>query len=70
MAAETPSQRRLANALISLKGLQDGGQTVLRTNELSRDDREALVEAGFLQPVIKGCWRRPKTEPLLKVVPT
>lgn len=58
MAAETPSQRRLANALISLKGLQDIGLTVLRTNELSRDDREALVEAGFLKPVIKG-WYMP-----------
>ena len=58
MAAETPSQRRLANALISLKGLQDSGLTVLRTNELSRDDREALVDAGFLKPVIKG-WYMP-----------
>ena len=58
MAAETPSQRRLANALISLKRLQDRGLTVLRTNELSRDDREALVDAGFLKPVIKG-WYMP-----------
>ncbi len=58
MAAETPSQRRLANALISLKGLQDSGLTVLHTNELSRDDREALVGAGFLKPVIKG-WYMP-----------
>jgi len=58
MAAETPSQRRLASALISLKSLQDSGLTVLRTNELSRDDREALVNAGFLKPVIKG-WYMP-----------
>lgn len=58
MAAETPSQRRLASALISLKSLQDSGLTVLRTNELSRDDREAVVEAGFLKPVIKG-WYMP-----------
>jgi fido (protein-threonine AMPylation protein) len=58
MAAETPSQRRLANALISLKSLQDSGLTVLRTNELSRDDRESLVDAGFLKPVIKG-WYMP-----------
>jgi hypothetical protein len=56
MAAETPSQRRLANALISLKSLQDSGLTVLRTSELSRDDREALVDAGFLKPVIKGWY--------------
>ncbi len=58
MAAETPTQRRLANALISLKGLQDSGLTVLRTGELGRDDREALVAAGFLKPVIKG-WYMP-----------
>jgi len=58
MAAETPSQRRLANALASLKRLQDSGLTVLRTNELSRDDREALVDAGFLKSVIKG-WYMP-----------
>ena len=58
MAAQTPSQRRLANALISLKSLQDRGLTVLRTNELSRDDRESLVDAGFLRPVIKG-WYMP-----------
>ena len=58
MAAETPSQRRLANALISLKSLQDRGLSVLRTNELSRDDREALVAAGFLKPIIKG-WYMP-----------
>jgi hypothetical protein len=41
MAAEIPSQRRLASALTSLKSLQDSGLTVLRTSELSRDDREA-----------------------------
>jgi fido (protein-threonine AMPylation protein) len=58
MVVETPSQRRLANALISLKNLQDGGLTVLRTNELSREDRESLVDAGFLKPVIKG-WYMP-----------
>lgn len=58
MAAETPSQRRLANALVSLKRLQDSGSTVLRTNELSRGDREALVDAGFLKAVIKG-WYMP-----------
>lgn len=58
MAAETPSQRRLASALTSLKRLQDSGLTVLHTSDLSRDDREALVDAGFLKPVIKG-WYMP-----------
>ena len=41
-----------------MKRLQDSGLTVLRTNELSRDDREALVGAGFLKPVING-WYMP-----------
>lgn len=58
MATETPSQRRLANALVSLKRLQDSGLTVLHTTELSREDRESLVDAGFLRPVIKG-WYMP-----------
>ncbi len=56
MVPETPSQRRLANARISLKSLQDRGHMVLCTNELSRDDRESLVDAGFLKPVIKGWY--------------
>ena len=58
MPAQTPSQRRLAQALTSLKRLQDSGLSVLRSNELSRDEREALVEAGFLKAVIKG-WYMP-----------
>jgi hypothetical protein len=58
MAAETPSQRRLASALTSLKRLQDSGLTVLHTSDMSRDDREALVDAGLLKPVIKG-WYMP-----------
>ena len=58
MGAETPSQRRLTKALISLKSLQDSGLTVLRTSELSRHDRESLLDAGFLKPVIKG-WYMP-----------
>lgn len=58
MAADTPSQRRLANALTSLKRLQDSGQAVLHTSELTRDDRESLVDAGFLKPIIKG-WYMP-----------
>jgi fido (protein-threonine AMPylation protein) len=58
MAGDTPSQRRLAHALIALKRLQDEGLSVLRTNELSRLDRESLIDAGFLKPVIKG-WITP-----------
>ncbi len=58
MATETPSQRRLASALTALEGLQDSGTSVLHSNNLSRDDREAFLEAGFLKPVIKG-WYMP-----------
>lgn len=56
MATETPSQRRLANALRSLKELQGRGLSVLRSDELSRPDRESLVANGFLRPVIKGWY--------------
>lgn len=58
MTAETPSQRRLANALRALKELQGRGLNVLRSVELSRPDRESLVANGFLRPVIKG-WYMP-----------
>jgi fido (protein-threonine AMPylation protein) len=58
VALQTPAQRRLAAALRSLKLLQDSGMTVLRTSDLSRLDREALVAAGFLKPIIKG-WYMP-----------
>ena len=60
LATETPSQRRLARALIASKRLQDDGLAAVRSNELSRDDREALVDAGFLKPVIKG-WYMPSS---------
>ena len=44
--------------MTSLQSLQKAGSLVLRTAELSREDREALMRAGFLQPVIKG-WYMP-----------
>ena len=56
MADDTPTQRRLAHALMSLKRLHDDRIFVLRTSEMSRDDREALVSAGFLKPVIRGWY--------------
>lgn len=58
MTSETPSQRRLANALRSLKALQTSGLNVLRSAELSRADRESLVASGFLRQIIKG-WYMP-----------
>jgi hypothetical protein len=46
----------LAEALESLKALQDSGRVALRSQNLSRTQRERLVRAGFLQPVIKGWY--------------
>jgi len=54
--ATTPAQRRLAEALSELKSLQDGGRSVLRTEDLRRPSREALIDAGFLQPIIGGWY--------------
>lgn len=56
--ADTPSQRRLADALRALKALQDHDRHVLRWNDLSRLQREALLQAGYLRPIIKG-WYMP-----------
>lgn len=52
----SPAQRRLAAALRSLKALQNRGQVVVRSEDLERREREALVEAGFLQRVVKGWY--------------
>ncbi|TVP78386.1 MAG: Fic family protein [Gemmatimonadales bacterium] len=52
----SPAQRRLAAALRTLKEQQDQGRVVFRSAELDRHDREALVEAGFLRPVVKGWY--------------
>jgi hypothetical protein len=58
MAPPTPAQRRLAQALKSFKSLQDKGRHVLRSSELERADREALLRVGYLRPIIKG-WYMP-----------
>jgi len=52
----TPAQRRLAAGLIRLKQLQDNGSNVLRSKDLPRVEREALIDNGFLAPVIKGWY--------------
>lgn len=54
--AVSPAQRRLAAALQSLKRLQDRGQAVIRSADIGRREREALVAAGFLRPVVKGWY--------------
>lgn len=54
----TPAQRRLADALETLKRLQDAGKTVIKSAELSRTQRESLVKNGFLRLIVKG-WYMP-----------
>src|SRR5271166_1974545 len=49
----TPSEK-LAKSLAALKELQKDDRRVFQSNELSRTDRERLLEQGFLCEVIKG----------------
>ena len=58
MVTTTPSQRRLAQALKSFKARQDDGRYIMRSNDLGRAEREALMRAGYLRPIIKG-WYMP-----------
>ena len=52
----SPAQRRLADALRSLKALQSRGQVVIQSEHLERRQREALIQAGFLRRVVKGWY--------------
>ncbi|MBA2669608.1 MAG: Fic family protein [Gemmatimonadetes bacterium] len=54
--ARSPSQRRLADALRTLKQRQDQGQVVFRSVDFDRREREALMGAGFLRLVVKGWY--------------
>lgn len=56
MATTTPKQRQLARALTRLKALQDAGGQVYRSTEFKRSELTALVDAGFLQMVVKGWY--------------
>ena len=49
----TPHEK-LAVSLTALQSLQRGGRRVFRSDELSRVNRERLLQNGFLQEVIKG----------------
>jgi Fic/DOC family len=49
-------QAQLADALETLKALQDAGKIAIRSRDLKRTERERLVRGGFLQPVIKGWY--------------
>jgi len=47
---------KLANALEALERLQTNGLVAIRSVDLSRLDRERLVEAGFLKEVMRGWY--------------
>ena len=51
----TPAER-LADSLEELRKLQEENKTVLQTEELSRTNRERLLENGFLKEVIRGWY--------------
>src|SRR6202521_2067721 len=45
---------KLAESLTALQALQKSGRRVIQSSELSRVDRERLLENGFLRDVMKG----------------
>jgi hypothetical protein len=49
----TPNEK-LAASLTALQTLQKGGRCVFKSDELSRVNRERLLQNGFIQEVIKG----------------
>jgi hypothetical protein len=49
---------KLADSLSALKKLQDKGAVAIRTRQLSRTDRQRLLNAGFIREVMKG-WYTP-----------
>jgi len=51
----TPSEK-LASSLEVLKRIQDKGIVAIRSTELTRTHRVRLVEAGFIQEVLKGWY--------------
>lgn len=51
----TPQEKQ-ADALESLRELQERGIVAIRSSDLTRTDRQLLVKIGFLQPVMKGWY--------------
>ena len=49
-------QEKLADSLEALEALQDKGVVAVRSSDLSRTDRERLLQAGFLTEVMKGWY--------------
>ena len=58
-------QEQLADALQTLKALQDDGHVAIRSRDLGRKARERLLAAGYLQRIIKGWYlpARPDEKP-------
>jgi fido (protein-threonine AMPylation protein) len=52
----TTPQEKLAASLQALHELQSGGRVAIRSGDLSRTDRERLLENGFLHEVMKGWY--------------
>ena len=51
-------QEKLAHSLEALEALQRKGVVAVRSSDLSRTDRERLLQSGFLKKVMKG-WYAP-----------
>jgi hypothetical protein len=49
-------QQKLADALDTLRALQDQDRTAIRSDDLSRPQRELLMKHGFLQEVMRGWY--------------
>ena len=49
-------QKKLAQSLEALHELQHRGAVAIRSNDLSRTNRERLLENGFLKEVMKGWY--------------
>lgn len=45
---------KLAESLVRLRNLQEGGRMVVRSSELTRVHRERLIKSGYLREAIKG----------------
>jgi hypothetical protein len=50
------SSSKLAQALTTLKSIQDNGHQVIRSNQLSRTERETLIKYGFLRSIMRGWY--------------
>lgn len=51
-----PAQKKLADGLTRMRELQNRGNRIFQTADLTRSQREALESTGFLRRVIKGWY--------------